>query len=114
MAWLDAAPRFERLLAVELWLAALYAMYAGTLVPLLTEIIPGKARSSGYSVILSLANGLFGSFTPAIATLMIEMTDDRASPALWLSACAGLSLLGSFALWRLLHKPSVQAAAIAE
>ena len=69
MAWLDAAPSFERLLTVELWLAALYAMYAGTLVPLLTEIIPGKARSSGYSIILSLANGIFGSFTPFIATV---------------------------------------------
>jgi len=114
MAWLDAAPSFERLLAVELWLAALYAMYAGTLVPLLTEIIPGKARSSGYSIILSLANGIFGSFTPFIATGLIEITGDRASPALWLSACAALSLLGSFALWRFMIKPAVPAAAIAE
>jgi len=111
MAWLDAAPSFERLLAIELWLAALYAMYAGTLVPLLTEIIPGKARSSGYSVILSLANGLFGSFTPFIATGLIEVTGDRASPAYWLSACAALSLLGSLALWRFAGKPAIQAAA---
>jgi MFS family permease len=111
MAWLDAAPSFERLLGIELWLAALYAMYAGTLVPLLTEIIPGKARSSGYSVILSLANGLFGSFTPFIATGLIEMTGDRASPAYWLSACAALSLLGSLALWRFAGKPALQAAA---
>jgi MFS transporter, MHS family, citrate/tricarballylate:H+ symporter len=114
MAWLDAAPSFERLLAVELWLAALYAMYAGTLVPLLTEIIPGKARSSGYSIILSLANGLFGSFTPAIATFMIEMTGDRASPALWLSACAALSLIASAAAWRFAFKPALRAAALAE
>ena len=114
MAWLDAAPSFERLLAVELWLASLYAMYAGTLVPLLTEIIPGKARSSGYSIILSLANGIFGSFTPFIATGLIEITGDRASPALWLSACAALSLLGSLALWRFMIKPAVPAAAIAE
>jgi MFS transporter, MHS family, citrate/tricarballylate:H+ symporter len=114
MAWLDAAPSFERLLAVELWLAALYAMYAGTLVPLLTEIIPGKARSSGYSIILSLANGLFGSFTPAIATFMIEMTGDRASPALWLSACAALSLIATAVAWRFAFKPALRAAALAE
>src|SRR5262245_2147882 len=114
MAWLDAAPSFERLLAVELWLAALYAFYAGTLVPLLTEIIPGRARSSGYSVILSLANGLFGSFTPAIATFMIEMTQDRASPAIWLSACAALSLLGSLAAWQFGVRPGARAAAAAE
>src|SRR5215510_1013687 len=114
MAWLDAAPSFERLLLVELWLAALYAMYAGTLVPFLTEIIPGKARSSGYSIILSLANGLFGSFTPAIATFMIEMTQDRASPAIWLSACAALSLLGSLAAWQFGVRPGARAAAAAE
>ncbi len=114
MLWLDAAPSFGRLLAVELWLAALYAMYAGTLVPLMVEIIPSKARTSGYAIIISLANGIFGSLTPFIATVMIEVTGDRASPALWLSACAALSLLGSLALWRYMAKPRVQAAAIAE
>ena len=110
MAWLDAAPSFERLLTVELWLAALYAMYAGTLVPLLTEIIPGKARSSGYSIILSLANGIFGSFTPFIATGLIEITGDRASPAFGSrparrSASWAASRCG--AIW---CRPSVQAA----
>jgi hypothetical protein len=76
----------------------------------MVEIIPGKARSSGYAIILSLANGIFGSLTPFIATVLIEITDDRASPALWLSACAVLSLLGSLALWRYMVRPSVQAA----
>ena len=111
MAWLDAAPSFDRLLIVELWLAALYAMYAGTLVPLMAEMIPAKARSSGYAIVLSLANGLFGSLTPFLATVLIELTDDRASPAYWLSACAVLSLFGSFAAWRFAAKPAMQAAA---
>ena len=114
MMWLDADPGFGRLLAVELWLAALYAMYAGTLVPLMIEVIPGKARSSGYAIILSLANGIFGSLTPFIATVLIEVTGDRASPAYWLSACAALSLLGSLALWRYMIKPASRAAAVAE
>jgi MFS family permease len=110
MMWLDAAPGFGRLLVVELWLAALYAMYAGTLVPLMVEVIPGKARSSGYAIVLSLANGIFGSLTPFIATVLIEVTGDRASPALWLSACAVLSLVGSFAAWRFAARPSMHAA----
>jgi MFS family permease len=111
MAWLDAAPSFDRLLIVELWLAALYAMYAGTLVPLMAEMIPPRARSSGYSIILSLANGLFGSLTPFLATVLIETTDDRASPAYWLSACAVLSLLGSLAAWRFVARPAMRTAA---
>ena len=114
MMWLDAAPGFGRLLVVELWLAALYAMYAGTLVPLMIEVIPGKARSSGYAIILSLANGLFGSLTPFIATVLIEVTGDRASPAYWLSACAALSLVGSLAAWHFAVKPARAAAAAAE
>src|SRR5580765_8570428 len=42
MLWLVAAPSFGRLLLVEFWLAVLYAMYAGTLVPLLAELMPDK------------------------------------------------------------------------
>jgi MHS family citrate/tricarballylate:H+ symporter-like MFS transporter len=114
MMWLDAAPGFGRLLLVELWLAALYAMYAGTLVPFMIEIIPNKARSSGYAIVLSLANGLFGSLTPFLATVLIQMTGDRASPAYWLSACAALSLLGSLAAWHFAVKPAARAAAAAE
>jgi MFS transporter, MHS family, citrate/tricarballylate:H+ symporter len=71
-------------------------------------------RSSGYSIVLAIANGVFGAFTPAIATLMIEMTQDRASPALWLSACAALSLLGSLVAWRFALTPGTRAAAAAE
>jgi MFS family permease len=95
MLWLVAAPSFTRLLIVELWLAVLYAMYAGTLVPLLAELMPAKVRSSGYAIVISLANGIFGTFTPAIATFLIAMSGNRASPALWLSAAAAASLLGA-------------------
>jgi MFS family permease len=111
MSWLVAAPSFTRLLIVELWLAVLYAMYAGTLVPLLAEIMPAKVRSSGYAIILSLANGIFGTFTPAIATFLIEMTGNRASPALWLSSAAAVSLLAALAARRVAAKPALQVAA---
>src|SRR5262245_4320043 len=114
MWWLDAAPSFDRLLIVELWLAALYAMYAGTLVPLMAEIIPPRARSSGYAIILSLANGLFGGLTPFLATVLIGVTADRATPAYWLSACAVLSLVGSFAVWRFAVRPATRSVAVAE
>lgn len=111
MLWLVAAPSFERLLIVELWLAVLYAMYAGTLVPLLAELMPAKVRSSGYAIILSLANGLFGTFTPAIATFLIGISGNRASPAIWLSTAAALSILTGVFARRLALKPSLQPAA---
>ena len=110
MLWLVAAPSFGRLLLVEFWLAVLYAMYAGTLVPLLAELMPAKVRSSGYAIILSLANGLFGTFTPAIATFLIGMTGNRASPAIWLSVAAALSVIAGMFARRLAPKPALQAA----
>jgi hypothetical protein len=108
LSWLVAAPGFGRLLAVESWLAVLYAAYAGALVPLIAEVMPQKVRSSGYAVILSVANGIFGSFTPAISTLLIQATGNRASPALWLSAAAAVSLMAALSLWRLVPKQNLQ------
>jgi MFS family permease len=111
MSWLVAAPSFGRLMIVEFWLAILYAMYAGTLVPFIVELMPAKVRSSGYAIILSLANGLFGTFTPFIVTVLISMTGDRASPALWLSAAAAVSILTAIAARRVAVRSAVQIAA---
>jgi MFS family permease len=108
MSWLVAAPSFSRLLVVEFWLAILYAMYAGALVPFIVEIMPAKVRSSGYAIILSFANGIFGTFTPFIVTALISMTDNRASPALWLSAAAAVSLVGAVSARRFAPKSVLQ------
>jgi MFS family permease len=109
MLWLGEAPTITRFLIVEMWLAVLYAMYAGTLVPLLAELMPAKVRTSGYAIVISLANGLFGTFTPAILTLLIEVTDDNASPAMWLSTCAAMSLFAALTARRVASKHALQA-----
>jgi MFS family permease len=110
MLWLVASPSFARLLVVELWLALLYAMYAGALVPLLAELMPAKVRTSGYAIVISLANGIFGTFTPAIATFLIAMSGNRASPALWLSAAAAVSLVAALGARRIAVRSSLQIA----
>jgi MFS transporter, MHS family, citrate/tricarballylate:H+ symporter len=111
MSWLVAAPDFARLLIVQAWLAILYAMYAGTLVPFVAEFMPAKVRSSGYAIIISLANGIFGTFTPFISTFLINETNDFASPGLWLSAAALLSLMASLAARRMHTRTSLPVAA---
>ena len=92
MVWLTSAPSFGRMLGVELWLSFLYASYNGAMVVFLTEIIPVKLRATGFSLAYSLAAALFGGFSPAIATALIEATHNRAMPGAWLSfaALAGL------------------------
>jgi MHS family citrate/tricarballylate:H+ symporter-like MFS transporter len=110
MAWLVAAPSFAGLLLFGLWVSFLYAMFAGTLVPLIADIMPAKVRASGFAIIISLANGIFGSFTPAIGTLLIKLTGNSAAPALWLSAAAAISFVAAVGLRRFAPRLSLQQA----
>ena len=88
MSWLVGAPSFSRLLAVELWLSFVYGSYNGAMVVCLTEIMPAKVRTAGFSLAYSLATAIFGGFTPAISTWLIHVTGNRAAPGLWLSFAA--------------------------
>jgi MFS family permease len=97
MAWLAAGPSVAKLLAVELWLSALYASYNSAMVVFLTEIVPPQVRTSGFSVAYSLATAL-GGFTPFIATWLIAQTHDRAMPGVWLTGAALVSLAASLSL----------------
>ena len=61
----------------------------------LTEIMPPDVRTTGFSLAYSLATALFGGFTPAIATYLIQATGNRAIPGLWLSFAAGCGLIAA-------------------
>ena len=54
----------------------------------MTEIIPIKVRTLGFSLAYSLATALFGGFTPIISTYLIHITGNRAIPGLYLSTTA--------------------------
>lgn len=97
MSWLVSNPTFAKMLTVELWLSFIYSGYNGALVVYLTELVPSHVRTAGFSLAYSLATTVGGS-TPAIATFLIYKTDNRAMPAVWLSAAA---LLALFVAWRI-------------
>ncbi len=114
LSWLAAAPSFSRLLAVELWLAFLYAGYNGAMIVYLTEIMPPNVRTTGFSLAYSLATALFGGFTPAICTYLFQATGNRAMPGAWLSMAAicGLSasaFLPVYVARRRAHQDEVRA-----
>jgi hypothetical protein len=52
-------------------------------------------RTVGFSLAYSLATAIFGGFTPAISTYLINATGNRAIPGLWLSFAAGCGLIGA-------------------
>ena len=95
MLWLVDGPTFWKLLAVELWLSFLYGSYNGSMVVFLTEIMPVEVRTAGFSLAYSLATAIFGGFTPAISTYLIQLTGNRAVPGLWLSFAAVCGLVAA-------------------
>ncbi|NOW48866.1 MFS family permease [Novosphingobium sp. SG751A] len=101
LQWMVASPSFERLVAVDLLLAAIYAGYNGALVVHLTEIMPANVRTTGFALAYSLATAIFGGFTPALSTYLIEATGDKGAPGLWLSGAGLMSLFAVFAIARI-------------
>lgn len=107
--WLVHDASFSKMLIVELWLSFLYASYNGAMVVALTEVMPADVRTAGFSLAYSLATAIFGGFTPAVATGLIEITGDKAAPGIWMSAAAVCGLIATFVLYR--KKAATQAVA---
>src|ERR1700722_11297558 len=95
LAWLVAAPSFVNMLMVLLWLSFLYGSYNGAMVLALTEVVPPAARTAGFSLAYALATALFGGFTPAVSTLLIQATNDKAAPGFWVAFAGGCGLIAT-------------------
>jgi MHS family citrate/tricarballylate:H+ symporter-like MFS transporter len=66
----------------------------------LTEVMPVQVRVVGFSLAYSLATAVFGGFTPAISTYLIDALQDKAAPAIWLSVAAACGLAATLMLYR--------------
>ena len=108
LRYLVAAPSFEGMLAVELWLSFLYGSYNGAMVVALTEVVPSHVRAAGFSLAYSLATTLGGS-SLAISTWLIEQTGDKAAPGIWMSVAAACSLAAALFIYRRAAQPAVEA-----
>jgi len=106
MVWLVADPSFARLVAMLLLFSVYFGLYNGALIPLLAEIMPREVRTTGFSFAFVTATAIFGGYTPAICTYLVEVTQNKAAPALWLSLAAGISLIAALVL------PAVQSASL--
>ncbi|HLX79048.1 MAG TPA: MFS transporter [Burkholderiales bacterium] len=100
LSWLTAAPDFERMLLVLLYLSFFFGVYNGAMVAALTEVMPVQVRVAGFSLAYSLATAVFGGMTPVISTYLIERTGDKAAPGYWMSIAAACGLVGTVLLYR--------------
>ncbi len=110
LAWLVQGPTFQRMLVVELWLSFLYGGYNGAMVVALTEVMPEEVRTVGFSLAYSLATALFGGFTPAVSTWLIQATGDKGAPGFWMMFAALCGLAGTLILYRRRAEPGVRTA----
>jgi MHS family citrate/tricarballylate:H+ symporter-like MFS transporter len=110
LSYLAAAPSFARMLGVLLWLSLLYGLYNGAMIPALTEVMPQRVRVAGFSIAYSLATAIFGGFTPAISTALIEHTKDRGAPGYWMSFAALCAVLATLWFYRKKTAPRTPAA----
>jgi MHS family citrate/tricarballylate:H+ symporter-like MFS transporter len=100
LEWLAHAPSFLRMLTVLLYFSFFFGVYNGAMVAALTEVMPVEVRVAGFSLAYSLATAVFGGFTPAVSTFLIEMTGDKAAPAFWLIFAALCGLGATLVLYR--------------
>ncbi len=100
LAWLVSVPSFGNMLIVLLWLSFLYGSYNGAMVVALTEVVPAKVRTAGFSLAYALATALFGGFTPLVSTWLIKVTDNRAAPGMWMAFAGACGLFATLALYR--------------
>jgi MFS transporter, MHS family, citrate/tricarballylate:H+ symporter len=100
MAWLIAHISFVNMLIVLLWLSFLYGGYNGAMIVALTEIVSPAARTAGFSLAYSLATALFGGFTPAVSTWLIQQTGNRGAPGFWVAFAGGMGLLATLIVYR--------------
>jgi MHS family citrate/tricarballylate:H+ symporter-like MFS transporter len=99
LSWLVSDISFGRMLGVELWLSFLYGTYNGAMVVTLTEVIPVRVRTAGFSMAYSLATTI-GGLTPFVCTWLIDRTGDKAAPGLWMSVAAACGLAATLILVR--------------
>lgn len=113
LSWLVASPSLGTMLAAEFWLSVVYAQYNGSMIVYLTEIMPVEVRTSGFSLAYGLSQTIFGGFTPAICTYLIQESGNKAMPGVWISFAA-ICALGSITALALYQRRQAAKLALAE
>jgi MFS transporter, MHS family, citrate/tricarballylate:H+ symporter len=106
LAWLVSQPSFNRLLFVGLWFSFIFGTYNGAMIPFLTEMMPPRVKTSGFSIAFSFATAVFGGMTPAVCTYLIHETGNAAMPGAWLSVSAALALASTLVAQSFVPSPA--------
>ncbi|QFU89391.1 MFS transporter [Amycolatopsis sp. YIM 10] len=98
--WVTAVPSFLTLTAAMTILGLLKAAYFGALPSVMSDAFPVRARATGLSFSYNTAVGIFGGFTPTIATALIAGTGSQVAPGYYLLAVSFVSIAALAAGYR--------------
>jgi MHS family proline/betaine transporter-like MFS transporter len=89
---ISAVPHFAMLLTVMIVLIGVRAAYSAPLPALMGEIFPPGVRGVGMSAGYSLGVMVFGGLTPLASKWLIDLTQNRTIPGIYLSVCGLITL----------------------
>lgn len=77
-------------------LGILMGFYFAPIAAVLVEMFPMNIRYSGLSIAHNLSMSIFGGTAPIVAGWLVNVTGDKAIPALYLIVAGGISLIGLY------------------
>lgn len=89
---LSSYPSVHLMFAIMIVLSTINIIGASPSITILPEIYPRHVRTTGLSLVYSVAVGVFGGFSLSIATYLIKITGNAAAPAFYVIAGCSLSL----------------------
>jgi len=103
--FLVTAPPFGAILALQLGMAVIIALFSGAGPAAIAEIFPTRSRSTLMTIGYALAVAIFGGFAPYIATWLIRETG---SPVAWVHYVMAAAVISGVVIYRLeetAHRP---------
>lgn len=103
--WLNSEPTLSVLLIVVFILSIFLVFNATPSLIICAENFPSHVRTTGLSMVYSIAVMIFGGFAQFIATWMIQITGNPNAPAFYVIGTGLVSLLGLCLLKEMTGKP---------
>lgn len=108
-SWVHAAPSFSRLLAMQVGLCALLAVFFGPFSAAVAEQFPAGVRSTGLALAYNIAVMIFGGFAQFIVTWLIHTTGVPIAPVFYVMFAMALGLVAAFFLTERAHEEHLDA-----
>jgi MHS family proline/betaine transporter-like MFS transporter len=96
--YLVSGPPFVAIVALQVGLAAVLAMFSGAGPAAIAEIFPTRSRVTLMTIGYALAVALFGGFAPFLATWLIQVTG---SPVAWVWYVIAAALVSGAVIYSL-------------